>query len=85
MKTILIAGALALGLFSAAAHAAMPPDTYAGPIQDRVVAQAKCTFNHLDAGHVVLPAFLGLGGLRAGQYVNPTTCKVEGAPVGLQF
>jgi len=79
--------AIAFGLVLAAsqAHAAMSPETYAGPLGDRIVAQAKCTFGHLDAQHVVLPQFLGLGGLKAGQYVNPTTCKVEGAPAGPQF
>lgn len=85
MKTILLAGALALGL-SAPASAAMPPETYAGPIQDRLMAQARCTFGNLDAGHTVLPRFLGVSGaLVAGQYVNPTTCKVEGAAAGPQF
>lgn len=84
MKTILFAGALALGL-STGANAAMPPETYAGSVWDRITAQAKCTFGNLDAQHVVLPQFLGLGGLKAGQYVNPTTCKVEGAPAGPQF
>lgn len=84
MKTT-IAIAVALLPWACSAMASMPPDTYAGPVTDRVVAQARCTFGNLDAGHVVLPQFLGLGGLRAGQYVNPTTCKVEGAPTGPQF
>jgi hypothetical protein len=83
MKPLILTAILAIA--SIPASAAMPPDTYAGPIQDRIVAQARCTFSNLDAGHVVLPQFLGLGGLRAGQYVNPTTCKVEGAPTGPQF
>lgn len=84
MKTILLAGALALGL-STVAQAAMPPETYAGSLGDRITAQARCTFGNLDAGHTVLPRFLGLGGLRAGQYVNPTTCKIEGVPSGPQL
>ena len=71
----------AIGLLLAIpAHAIMPPETYAGPLGDRIVAQAKCTFGNLDRAHVVLPQFLGLGGLRAGQYVNPTSCQVEGVP-----
>lgn len=76
MKSILLAGALALGL-SSAASAAMPPETYAGSLGDRITAQARCAFGNLDLGHTVLPRFLGVSGaLVAGQYVNPTTCQV---------
>ena len=83
---ILFAGALALGLSTTAANAAMPPETYAGPLGARIATQARCTFGNLDAGHTVLPRFLGVSGaLVAGQYVNPTTCKVEGAPAGPKF
>lgn len=74
MRPLLLAAALAVA--SIPAHAAMPPSTYDGPIQGRVVAQ----FNHMKdsfgTGNYVAP----WAKLVPGQYINPTSGAVEGAP-----
>ena len=73
MKTLLIAAGLVL---ASNAHAAMPPETYAGSQWDRIVAQARNTVASVKADNYVAP----WSRLVPGQYINPTTGAVEGAP-----
>ena len=86
MKTIIFAAAAAGLLASSAARAQLPPSSYAGPLDDRIMAGFRClgtTFSKPEL--IVLPKFVGGNYLRAGQYVDPTTCQVGGAPLGPQF
>lgn len=74
MKSTLILTAALLA--AAPASAAMPPETYAGPIQDRIVAQVRNTVASIREDNYVAP----WSRLVPGQYINPTSGAVEGAP-----
>lgn len=78
MKSILFAGAMALGLFATttASHAALPPAAYDGPIGARIAAQWNNMVGSVKADTYVAP----WSTLVPGQYINPTTGAVEGAP-----
>lgn len=77
MKPIILAALLTA--------AALPAHAQSVPLWDGIVAQARCVVTSIKDEGVVLPQFLGLGGLRAGQYRNPITCAIEGRPSGPQF
>ena len=82
---ILILAAVAL-LVPAVGQAAMPAETYAGPLGDRLLAGFSCVAWSVRDRGVVLPQFIGVSGsLAAGQYRNPTSCAVEGTAAGPQF
>lgn len=74
MKTLLLAATLVA--LSVPASAAMPPETYAGPQWDRIVAQARNTVASVKADNYVAP----WSRLVPGQYINPTSGAVEGVP-----
>jgi hypothetical protein len=83
MKSLIIAAGL---LISAPAFAQMPPATYDGPLGDRLMAGFRCVGTSVKDGGVTLPKSFGVAGaLLPGQYRNPTTCAIEGAPSGPQF
>lgn len=73
MKALLILAGLAL---ASNANAALPPETYAGPIQDRIVAQARNVVASVKGDNYVAP----WSRLLPGEYINPTSGAVEGAP-----
>lgn len=73
MKALLIAAGLVL---ASNANAAMPPETYAGSQWDRIAAQARNTVASVKADNYVAP----WSKLVPGQYINPTSGVVEGAP-----
>ena len=76
----------AILLAAGSAYAQMPPDTYAGPLGDRLVAAFRCVGTSISDGGVTLPAaFNSARALRPGEYRNPTTCARAGAPSGPQF
>lgn len=73
----LVATGLALAFLAVGpARAQMPPATYQGPIGERLKAEASCLVTSFGDGGYVAP----WAKLRPGQYRNPTTCAVEGAP-----
>ena len=83
MKTLILIAAL---LAPAVAQAAMPTETYAGPLGDRLLAGFSCVAWSVRDRGVVLPQVFGVSGsLAAGQYRNPTSCAVEGVAAGPQF
>lgn len=58
-------------------HAQMPPSTYDGPVGQRIVAQFNNTVTSIQTGNYVAP----WANLAPGQYINPTSGKVEGTPI----
>lgn len=76
MRVLIIAAALAVAALPASA--AMPPETYTGPLGSRLAAQWNNMTSSVGSGGYVAP----WAKLKPGQYVNPTSGKVEGAPNG---
>lgn len=76
MKTLAVLAALAAA--SLPASAAMPPETYAGPLGTRLAAQWNVMTSSFSDGLYVAP----WAKLKPGQYRNPTSGNVEGVPNG---
>jgi len=76
MKALILATVLALSALPA--FAGMPPETYAGSIGTRLAAQWNVMTSSFGDGNYVAP----WAKLRPGQYRNPTSGNVEGAPTG---
>jgi len=76
MRILTIVAALAVAALPASA--ALPPETYAGPLGSRLAAQWNIMTSSFGDGSYVAP----WAALKPGQYRNPTSGKVEGAPTG---
>ena len=84
MRKLILAAAMVALSFPTAAQ--LPPSTYEGPLGERIMAGFRCVGTSIKDGGVTLPKSLGVAGaLLPGQYRNPVTCAIEGAPSGPQF